>query len=132
MKIKSLLSISVFIFSFALADELTTSSLDIDGMSCEECAKSITAVLEETIGVQDAKLNFDNKHIDFTFDPEVVEVNYIKSQIGSLGFSPVTCSCSSAVKAGRAATKALAIIGFLSILIFSSRKVLQYNFLRRK
>lgn len=122
---------SLFLLSSATA-QLTTSSLDIEGMNCEGCAQGLSEVLKETNGVKDAELNFENKHIDFTYDPEVVKVKAIKAQIAGLGYSPVRCNCSPAVKAGRAAVRVLAVIGFLSILVFSSRKVLQQDFLRKR
>ena len=54
--------------TIAIAD-LNTTSLSIEGMSCQVmCANAIESKLSESEGVQEAKVDFENKLATISFD----------------------------------------------------------------
>ncbi|MGH9457816.1 MAG: heavy-metal-associated domain-containing protein [Thermoanaerobaculia bacterium] len=58
----------------------------IKGMHCDGCAKGITAMLERTEGVIAAKVSFEKREADVTYDSEAVSPAKIVDAIEKLGY----------------------------------------------
>ena len=48
---------------------METLTLNIDGMSCGGCVKSVTRILADTDGVAKAEVSLENKNAVIEFDP---------------------------------------------------------------
>ncbi|MFC2539635.1 heavy-metal-associated domain-containing protein [Neisseria sp. DTU_2020_1000833_1_SI_GRL_NUU_006] len=48
---------------------METLTLNIGGMTCGGCVKSVTRILENTQGVAKAEVSLDNKNAVIEFDP---------------------------------------------------------------
>jgi len=48
---------------------MQTITLNIEGMTCGGCVKSVTRILENTQGVAKAEVSLDNKNAIIEFDP---------------------------------------------------------------
>ncbi|OFR05118.1 heavy-metal-associated domain-containing protein [Neisseria sicca] len=48
---------------------METLTLNIGGMTCGGCVKSVTRILENTQGVAKAEVSLDNKNAIIEFDP---------------------------------------------------------------
>ena len=48
---------------------METFTLNIGGMTCGGCVKSVTRILENTQGVAKAEVSLDNKNAIIEFDP---------------------------------------------------------------
>ena len=48
---------------------METFTLNIGGMTCGGCVKSVTRILENTQGVAKAEVSLDNKNAVIEFDP---------------------------------------------------------------
>ncbi len=58
----------------------------IEGMHCGSCAALIKETLEETEGVVQARVSFDNKKAFVEYDPNKLETNDIKEIVSELGY----------------------------------------------
>ncbi|MBI2054068.1 MAG: heavy-metal-associated domain-containing protein [Candidatus Staskawiczbacteria bacterium] len=62
-------------------------TLTISGMHCSSCAKIIETSLEEKEGVGSIFVNYDSKKAFLEFDSEKINLDELKSEIESLGYS---------------------------------------------
>jgi Cu+-exporting ATPase len=60
--------------------------LEVDGMDCDNCAKSITRFLERK-GLQEVYVNFQTKEVRFQPDEAVITFEEIKKGINKMGYS---------------------------------------------
>lgn len=63
--------------------------LTISGMHCASCAKIIEATLEEKEGVSSISVDYDSKKAFLEFDEKKINLDEIKSEIETLGYSAV-------------------------------------------
>ncbi|NUE67338.1 heavy-metal-associated domain-containing protein [Snodgrassella sp. ESL0253] len=61
----------------------------IDGMSCEGCAKSVTAALQGSPGVETVAVNFATSIADIGFDDSLTNVETLKAAVEAAGFDVV-------------------------------------------
>ena len=64
---------------------MKTITLNIEGMHCGGCVKSVTRVLTELDGVQSADVQLEGK-ANITFDENKVIVAQLSEEIGDAGF----------------------------------------------
>lgn len=48
---------------------MQTVKLNVDGMTCGGCVKSVTHILENVEGVEKAEVSLENKSAEVSFDP---------------------------------------------------------------
>lgn len=63
-----------------------TRIINIDGMTCENCVKSVHNVLSKLEGIESISVSLDNNNATVSFDDAVVSVNDIASAIDDAGF----------------------------------------------
>lgn len=63
-----------------------TVSLDIKGMTCAGCAKSVESAIKEIQGVQSVNVNFAAEKVTITFEPEIVSVKTITEHVKQSGY----------------------------------------------
>lgn len=63
------------------------ATFEISGMHCQSCAIDITETLEETTGVQGAKVSFDGKQAVIEFDENQNTAAQLAEIINDLGYA---------------------------------------------
>ncbi|MDZ8258925.1 heavy metal translocating P-type ATPase [Nostoc sp. ChiQUE01b] len=64
-----------------------TLQLQIGGMDCGSCAKTIEAGVQKIIGVKEASVSFASVRLQVSYDPQLVNETAISDQIKSLGYT---------------------------------------------
>ncbi|MCC5625660.1 heavy-metal-associated domain-containing protein, partial [Nostoc sp. CHAB 5715] len=64
-----------------------TLQLQIGGMDCGSCAKTIEAGVQKIIGVKEASVSFASERLQVSYDPQLVNETAISDQIKSLGYT---------------------------------------------
>jgi copper chaperone CopZ len=62
-------------------NEPATTALHIEGMTCGSCATAVKIVLRKTPGVKDAKVSYEEKRADVTYDPSATSPQKIAAAI---------------------------------------------------
>lgn len=70
MRFSILASVLVLVSSHAFAAASKTAVLDVQNMTCSVCPVTVKKALEKTLGVTQAKIDFDKKTATVTFDPD--------------------------------------------------------------
>ena len=65
---------------------MTTVTLNIDGMTCGGCVKSVTRILSELDGVSHAEVNLENKSAVVNFDESKVKINQLVDAVEDGGY----------------------------------------------
>ncbi|NDJ24412.1 cadmium-translocating P-type ATPase [Nostoc sp. B(2019)] len=66
---------------------LQTLQLQIGGMDCGSCAKTIEAGVQKIIGVQEASVSFASERLHISYDPQLVNEKAIYDRIQDLGYT---------------------------------------------
>jgi len=61
-------------------------TLNVEGMSCGHCVKSVEGSLGKLQGVSDVKVHLDNGTVDVEYDAATVSVDTIKETIDDQGY----------------------------------------------
>nr|WP_026100546.1 heavy metal translocating P-type ATPase [Fortiea contorta] len=64
-----------------------TLQLQIGGMDCGSCAKTIEAGVQKIIGVQEASVSFASERLHVSYDPQLVNEKAIYDRIQDLGYT---------------------------------------------
>jgi len=67
----------------------TKLEIQIGGMHCTACARTIEKVLDKTPGVHSATVNFAAETCAVEFDPAVVRQDEVLEAIRDLGYTPL-------------------------------------------
>lgn len=65
------------------------TTLNIDGMTCGGCVKSVTNALNQVEGVQNAEVSLENKSVKIDFDDSQTDLDTLKQAIEDAGFDVV-------------------------------------------
>ncbi len=65
-----------------------TVVIDVEGMTCEGCAKLIDETLNKLKGVISAKASYKNKNVKVVYNPKEITLAEIKKAISDLGYTP--------------------------------------------
>ena len=68
---------------------METLTLNIGGMTCGGCVKSVTRILENTEGVAKAEVNLENKNAVIEFDPAKTNPAALIEAVEDGGFDAV-------------------------------------------
>ena len=68
---------------------METLTLNIGGMTCGGCVKSVTRILENTEGVAKAEVSLENKHAVIEFDPAKTNPAALIEAVEDGGFDAV-------------------------------------------
>ena len=60
--------------------------MDVTGMHCESCVKTLTRVLKDVEGVEKVKVSLENEQAKVRFDSTVVNVEELKAAIEAKGY----------------------------------------------
>nr|WP_191756697.1 heavy metal translocating P-type ATPase [Komarekiella delphini-convector] len=66
---------------------LQTLQLQIGGMDCGSCAKTIEVGVQKIIGVQEASVSFANERLHISYDPQLVNEKAIYDRVKDLGYT---------------------------------------------
>lgn len=72
--------------SAALAADLQTASLDVQGMTCAACPITVRQVLKKQPGVTEVKVDYKSHIAMITFDPTLVKIEQFAKAAGEAGF----------------------------------------------
>ncbi|ARI76655.1 copper chaperone CopZ [Halobacillus mangrovi] len=64
-------------------------TLEVNGMTCEHCEKSVKNALTELEGVHGVEVDLDSGKVDVTYDEAYVSKPLMKDAIESQGYEPV-------------------------------------------
>ncbi len=67
----------------------TTTTLKVEGMTCNHCRMSVTKALKELDGVTDVVVELEGKKADVTFDPSKVSLQDLKEAVVDAGYQVV-------------------------------------------
>lgn len=65
---------------------MTTDRLQLQGMSCAACARSVETAIQGVPGVQEASVNFGAEQATVTFDSQVTDLDAIQQAIADAGY----------------------------------------------
>ena len=65
---------------------MATITLNIDGMTCGGCVKSVTKVLNGLDGVRSATVSLENKNAQVEFDEGKIQVAQLVEAVEDAGF----------------------------------------------
>ena len=65
---------------------MATITLNIDGMTCGGCVKSVTKVLNDLDGVRSATVSLENKNAQVEFDEGKIQVAQLVEAVEDAGF----------------------------------------------
>ncbi|WP_416192671.1 heavy-metal-associated domain-containing protein [Neisseria sp. CCUG12390] len=65
---------------------METVTLNIEGMTCGGCVKSVTRILESTDGVAKAEVSLENKNAVIEFDAAKTDVDALIEAVEDGGF----------------------------------------------
>jgi copper chaperone len=68
---------------------MQTTVINIKGMTCMGCAKSVKNVLERILGVSDADVSLENAQVTLQYDSAITGSNQFKQAIKDAGFEAV-------------------------------------------
>lgn len=63
--------------------------IDIVGMSCTNCARSISSYLQKLDGIKSAEINFTSETAEIEYNPKKISKETIKESIKKLGYTPL-------------------------------------------
>lgn len=66
---------------------METITLNVEGMTCGGCVKSVTRILENTDGVTKAEVSLENKNAVIEFDAAKTNVDVLIEAIEDGGFN---------------------------------------------
>ena len=65
---------------------MATVTLNIDGMTCGGCVKSVTKVLNDLDGVRSATVSLENKNAQVEFDEGKIQIAQLVEAVEDAGF----------------------------------------------
>ena len=65
---------------------MATITLNIDGMTCGGCVKSVTKVLNDLYGVRSATVSLENKNAQVEFDEGKIQIAQLVEAVEDTGF----------------------------------------------
>ena len=65
---------------------MATITLNIDGMTCGGCVKSVTKVLNDLDGVRSATVSLENKNAQVEFDEDKIQVAQLVEAVEDAGY----------------------------------------------
>ncbi len=65
---------------------MTTSVLNVEGMSCAHCQKAVEKALKTLDGVQEAAVNLDDGTVTIEHDTGVISADGLKKSIREVGY----------------------------------------------
>lgn len=65
---------------------MATITLNIDGMTCGGCVKSVTKVLNGLDGVRSATVSLENKNAQVEFDESKIQIAQLVEAVEDAGF----------------------------------------------
>ena len=65
---------------------MATVTLNIDGMTCGGCVKSVTKVLNGLDGVRSATVSLENKNAQVEFDEDKIQIAQLVEAVEDAGF----------------------------------------------
>ena len=65
---------------------MATVTLNIDGMTCGGCVKSVTKVLNDLDGVRSATVSLENKNAQVEFDEGKIQIAQLVEAVEDTGF----------------------------------------------
>lgn len=65
---------------------MATITLNIDGMTCGGCVKSVTKVLNDLDGVRSATVSLENKNAQVEFDEGKIQIAQLVEAVDDAGF----------------------------------------------
>jgi mercuric ion binding protein len=69
-----------------LAGTLQTVTLDVQNMTCAVCPITVKKALEKVAGVTDAKVDFDKKTANVSFDPDKASPAALTKATADVGY----------------------------------------------
>ena len=69
---------------------MATVTLNIDGMTCGGCVKSVTKVLNDLDGVHSATVSLENKNAQVEFDEGKIQIAQLVEAVEDAGFDACT------------------------------------------
>jgi len=63
-----------------------TTLLQVNGMTCEGCARGVARVLEKIDGVASAEVSLDRAEAKVAFDPSRVSIAQLKAALQTAGY----------------------------------------------
>jgi copper chaperone len=68
---------------------MTTTTLDVKGMSCSHCVNAIESALKELNGVESFNVDLNGNQVTLSYDEEVVQIEKVKEAIEEEGYDVV-------------------------------------------
>jgi len=68
---------------------MTKESLNVEGMTCQHCVKTITDALEKIAGTNKVAVDLDKKEVQVDYNEEKTNLQEISDKIVEVGFELV-------------------------------------------
>ncbi len=68
----------------------TVKNYKVDGMTCASCAISLESYLKPLNGIQNVLVNYPNKSVSLTYNPDLISIEIIKQKAQEISFEIIT------------------------------------------
>ena len=68
---------------------MKTEKINVYGMSCDHCVKTVTKAISEINGVLSANVSLKDKYADVVYDENIVNIKDIVNAINEAGYSVI-------------------------------------------
>jgi copper chaperone len=68
---------------------MTTTTLEVKGMSCSHCVNAIESALNKLNGVETFNVDLSGNQVTLSYDEEVVQIEKVKEAIEEEGYDVV-------------------------------------------
>jgi copper chaperone len=65
------------------------ATLNVKGMSCNGCVRTITKAVKKLDGVEDVKAQLEERIVEIEFDSSKVSLRRIEEEISKMGYKPI-------------------------------------------
>jgi copper chaperone CopZ len=87
VRVRLVAAVAVVTLAACSGPEPIRSVFTVEGMHCESCSSAITTALEKMDGVIEASADHVEGTADAVYDPRIVEVETLKTEIEELGYT---------------------------------------------
>ncbi|XP_064610075.1 copper-transporting ATPase 1-like isoform X2 [Liolophura sinensis] len=75
------------------SQRMLIAQIHVEGMTCQSCVRNIESNIADKAGVQEIRVSLSDKEAFILYDPEVTDLETLRSQIDDMGFEASLPSC---------------------------------------
>lgn len=93
-KMKTLANLTIIVFSLLIIScssnsNSTSSTINVEGMTCAGCEQTIVVNVKELPGIKEIEASHTEKNVRVTYDSSLVKVSDIEGKITTAGYQVI-------------------------------------------